>query len=67
MWSASLLARPMATRVVGFDDPSSPSQPRPELLDRCAYELGVGETVLRRLSVTLADDTRVHWELYALT
>jgi len=65
MWSASLLARPMATRVVGFDDPSSPSQPRPELLDRCAYELGVGETVLRRLSVTLADDTRVHWELYA--
>jgi hypothetical protein len=65
MWSASLLARPMATRVVGFDDPSFPSQPRPELLDRCAYELGVGETVLRRLSVTLADDTRVHWELYA--
>jgi hypothetical protein len=55
----------MAARVVGFDDPSFPSQPRPELLDRCAYELGVGETVLRRLSVTLADDTRVHWELYA--
>jgi len=65
MWSASLLARPMATRVVGFDDPSSPSHPRPELLDRCAYELGVGETVLRRLSVTLADDTRVHWDIYA--
>jgi FixJ family two-component response regulator/HD-like signal output (HDOD) protein len=65
MWSASLLARPMAMRVVGFDDPSSPSQPRPELLDRCAYELGVGETVLRRLSVTLADDTRVHWDIYA--
>jgi len=65
MWSASLLARPMAMRVVGFDDPSSSSQPRPELLDRCAYDLGVGETVLRRLSVTLADDTRVHWELYA--
>jgi CheY-like chemotaxis protein/HD-like signal output (HDOD) protein len=29
MWSASLLARPMAARVVGFDDPSSQSQPRP--------------------------------------
>ncbi len=56
---------PAGGRLVGFDDPTSPSQPRPELLDRCAYALGVGDTVLRRLSATLADDTRVHWEMYA--
>jgi HD-like signal output (HDOD) protein/ActR/RegA family two-component response regulator len=64
MWSASLLARPLAARLVGFDDPSTAAQPRAELLDRCAYDLGVGETVLRRLSATLADDARAYWEVY---
>ena len=64
MWAAVQLARPMAARLLGFDDPTWSAQPRPELLDRCAYELGVGDTVLRRLSATLADDARAHWELY---
>ncbi len=61
------LARPLVGRLlVDYDDPSSPAQAGgPELLDGAyAYELGVGETVLRRLSVTLADDTRVHWDIY---
>jgi len=64
MWSAALLARPLAARLVGFDDPSYMPEPRAELLDRCAYDLGVGETVLRRLSATLADDARSYWEIY---
>jgi CheY-like chemotaxis protein/HD-like signal output (HDOD) protein len=64
MWSALVLARPLAARLVGFDDPSCVAEPRAELLDRCAYDLGVGETVLRRLSTTLADDARATWEIY---
>ena len=64
MWAASLLARHLAARLVGFDDPSSPSEPRAELLDRCAYDLGVGETVLRRLSATLSEDASATWEIY---
>lgn len=64
MWSASLLARHLAARLVGFDDPSWPAEPRAELLDRCAFDLGVGETVLRRLSGTLGDDARAYWEIY---
>jgi HD-like signal output (HDOD) protein/CheY-like chemotaxis protein len=64
MWSASLLARHLAARLVGFDDPSCPTEPRAELLDRCAFDLGVGETVLRRLSATLSDDARAYWDIY---
>jgi FixJ family two-component response regulator/HD-like signal output (HDOD) protein len=64
MWAAALLARALATRLVGFGDPTFPYEPRSELLDRCAYDLGVGETVLRRLSTTLADDARAYWEIY---
>jgi HD-like signal output (HDOD) protein len=64
MWAAALLSRQLAARLVGFDDPSSPVEPRAELLDRCAYDLGVGETVLRRLSATLGDDARAYWEIY---
>ena len=66
MWSASLLARPLAARVLGYDDPSCVAQqPSPELLDRCSYGLGVGDTVLRRLALTLADDVRATWDIYA--
>jgi HD-like signal output (HDOD) protein len=64
MWAAALLSRHLAARLVGFDDPSFAAEPRPELLDRCAYDLGVGDTVLRRLSATLGEDAQAYWEIY---
>jgi CheY-like chemotaxis protein len=58
---AALLGGALAVRVAGFGDPTGERQSRPELLARCAYTLGVGDTVLRRLTKSLTDATKELW------
>jgi hypothetical protein len=65
LWCAAVIAGPLAGRLAGGEDPTFTSRPRPELLDRCAHNLGLGETVLRRLAIALANDVREIWAVYA--
>lgn len=65
LWCAALCAGPLAARLAGEPDPTHVQPQRPELLESCAYTLGMGETVLRRLASALAKDMDEVWALYA--
>jgi FixJ family two-component response regulator/HD-like signal output (HDOD) protein len=65
LWCAGVSAGALAGRLVGFEDPLHQRPQRSELRDRCAYTLGLGETVLRRLGNDLARDLPKVWALYA--
>ncbi|HXI59402.1 MAG TPA: response regulator [Polyangia bacterium] len=66
-WCATVLGGNMAARMVGFDDPTwtqPPHAERPRLedqFDRCCYQLGIGETVVRRLCGDLTADVAHAW------
>ncbi|HET6281404.1 MAG TPA: response regulator [Polyangia bacterium] len=64
LWCAALLGGALAVRVASFGDPTGGQQSRPELLARSAYTLGVGDTVLRRLTKTLTDRTKELWAAF---
>jgi CheY-like chemotaxis protein/HD-like signal output (HDOD) protein len=53
LWCASALGTAVAVRIAGFGDPTGDRELKPELLARCAYTLGVGDTSLRRLTRSL--------------
>lgn len=65
LWCAAVTAGPIASRLVGGADPTHDRPPRPELLNRCARTLGLGEAALRRLAVGLTSDVRELWAVYA--
>jgi CheY-like chemotaxis protein/HD-like signal output (HDOD) protein len=60
-WCAAVVAGTMASRMLEFDDPTSAQRPRADLIDRCSYRLGIGETVIRRLCLDLAVDVNDTW------
>ena len=57
LWCASALGSAVAVRLAGFGDPTGDHDLKPDLLARCAYTLGVGDTSLRRLTRSLNDRT----------
>jgi HD-like signal output (HDOD) protein len=57
LWCASALGSAVAVRLAGFGDPTGDRDLKPDLLARCAYTLGVGDTSLRRLTRSLNDRT----------
>jgi DNA-binding response OmpR family regulator len=61
LWCATALGGAVAVRVAGFGDPTGDRNLRPESLARCAYTLGVGDTVLRRLTKSLTDNANQLW------
>lgn len=60
LWCASALASAIALRVTGFGDPTGNRELKPDLLARCAYTLGVGDTSLRRVTRLLSDHHLAH-------
>lgn len=65
LWCAAALGSGLAARLCGFGDPTGAGDLRPELLARCAYTLGVGDTVLRRLTKTLSMKVMQIWSACA--
>jgi len=61
LWCAAALGGAVAVRLTGFGDPTGERLLSAEALARCAYTLGVGDTVLRRLTHTLEDELRSLW------
>jgi CheY-like chemotaxis protein len=55
LWCASALGSAIASRATGFGDPTGNRDLKPDLLARCAYTLGVGDTSLRRVTRLLSD------------
>jgi len=58
MWCAAALAGAVAVRLTGFGDPTGERDLSSESLARCAYTLGVGDTVLRRLTHSLETEVQ---------
>jgi HD-like signal output (HDOD) protein len=61
LWCAAALGGAVAVHVTGFGDPTGDRELRPASLARCAYTLGVGDTVLRRLNKSLVDSVNQVW------
>lgn len=55
LWCAAVLGGALAVRLAGFGDPTGDRDLKSELLARCAYTLGLGDTSLRRLTASLTD------------
>ncbi len=55
LWCAAALGSAIALRVTGFGDPTGNRDLKPDLLARCAYTLGVGDSSLRRVTRLLSD------------
>jgi CheY-like chemotaxis protein len=60
LWCAAVLGSAIASRATGFGDPTGNRDLKPDLLARCAYTLGVGDTSLRRVT-RLLDDRPGHF------
>jgi CheY-like chemotaxis protein/HD-like signal output (HDOD) protein len=55
LWCAAALGGAVSVRLAGAGDPTGDRELRPESLARCAYTLGVGDTVLRQLAKSLTE------------
>jgi CheY-like chemotaxis protein len=55
LWCAAALGGAIALRVTGYGDPTESRDLQPDLLARCAYTLGVGDSSLRRVTRLLSD------------
>jgi CheY-like chemotaxis protein len=53
IWCATALGGALAVHLVGYGDPLGENGLRGDMLARCAYRLGVGDTTLRRLAQSL--------------
>jgi CheY-like chemotaxis protein len=53
IWCTAALGGALAVHLVGFGDPLGENGLRGDMLARCAYRLGVGDTTLRRLTQSL--------------
>lgn len=61
LWCAAALGGALAVHLTGFGDPLGDSGLTSDMLARCAYRLGVGDTTLRRLTQSLVPETNRIW------
>ncbi|HEY4187013.1 MAG TPA: response regulator [Polyangia bacterium] len=61
---ATALGGAVAMRLAGFGDPTGDRVLRSDLLARCAYTLGVGDTGLRRLTMELSARANETWAAF---
>jgi CheY-like chemotaxis protein/HD-like signal output (HDOD) protein len=64
LWCAAALAARLAERLVSFSDPTGAERLDLEQLERCAYVLGIGDTVLRKIAAALVDEARHLWAIH---
>jgi|GEM_PF-2092179 len=55
LWCAATLGGAIALRITGFSDPTGDRDLTTDVLARCAYTLGVGDTSLRHVTRSLAN------------
>jgi len=62
LWCAAGLGGALAVHLTGFGDPLGESGLTSDMLARCAYRLGIGDTTLRRLTQELVPETQRVWQ-----
>jgi len=62
LWCAAALGGALAVHLTGFGDPLGENGLTSDMLARCAYRLGVGDTTLRRLTQSLVPEANRIWE-----
>jgi len=61
LWCAAALGGALAVHLTGFGDPLGENGLTSDMLARCAYRMGVGDTTLRRLTQSLVSEANRIW------